>query len=203
MVLNMAVRRYIKKKYRGIPALNRYKILDAIRDTDTVRNKALISFLYLTACRIEEVVKFIIDGEIIGEPITKKQIEIRDNLIIIRDVRALKSRVKNKVRNIPIIKNRLESEFIDIFLLYYNALENKDSYLFNITRQRAYQILERVNLFPHFLRHSRLTHLVTDYDFSESQLRHFTGWDTSGTATHYTHLRLSDLISKMQKESEF
>lgn len=208
------------------PRLERYQLLDKINSLDgnnALRDKALISFLYLTAARIEEVCKYIIEKNpsrvttkkdefgrkikyknpiearvFMGNPIKKNQIELRDNVIMILDVRTLKRRDK-RVRNIPIVVKPQEKPFINMFGAYYNTLKGADAPLFPITRARAYQILSRVGLFPHYLRHARNTHLVVDYGFTTEYLQKYNNWKDSKSAQAYVNLNLSDVIEKMQK----
>lgn len=196
----MSIRIQIKAVNNNqIPSLERYKILEAINRMSSKRNKALLAFLYLTGCRISEVVRYKKKGALIGQPIKKKQIEIRRNELRIYNVRVLKSRIKHKIRVIPILINDLERQFINHFLEYYKGLDNPDTYLFNLSRDWVYRLLAKEGLFPHWLRHARLTHLVVDYDFNEQQLQKFTGWDTTKTAPVYTHLKVDDLFDKMKK----
>jgi len=195
----MEIRKQLKSKNNDeIPALKRFQVFDAIRLCNVDRDKALIAFLYLTGARIEEVVKFKRKGELVGKPLRKKHIEIRDSHIIVHSVRTLKqSKAGN--RTIPITRNSLENGLIQIFLRYHDTLKEEDDYLFNITRQRGHQILQKVGIFPHLLRHSRNTHLVQDYDFTVPQLQQFNGWKRADTPSHYVHLKVQNLLDKMSK----
>lgn len=208
----MAVRKHIKEKHGGTtPALQRYEILRAIKDCDNPRDSALIATLYLTGCRIEELVRYKhYDKNVSGQAIKKEQIEIADTRITIRNVRTLKLTKLTRVngekvkqhrgehRSIPILLNQLDKPFIDIFLQHITPLE-ANAPLFNISRVMAYLILSKVGIYPHLLRHARLTHLSQDYNFKESDLRQFTGWSTSNTAKHYVHLNVTDLFEKMER----
>ena len=46
---------------------------------------------------------------------------------------------------------------------------------------------------PHFLRHCRLTHLVTEFNFNEYELVKYAGWTDSRPAKYYIHLQTSDI----------
>ena len=119
----MAVRKYIKTAEGSIPILQRYEIIDKIDQAETLRDKALISFLYLTGARIEEVVKYQkpnkprLPGEsyykLMGEPIRKKQLEFKEDVILVQNVRSLKRR-GYKPRTIPIFKAEREDKLINI-----------------------------------------------------------------------------------------
>ena len=176
---------------------NRYEILNYCKQLKTPRDKALLAFIYLTGCRIEEVVKYKTKGTIMGRPIKKEQVSIRDSVIEVHNVRVLKRRGR-AYKTIPIIRNDIEKPFINILLDYLKTLSD-DDYLFNMTRERAWQILNEIDIFPHLLRHCRATHLITDYDFSTIQLQRFIGWKKLDSASDYLHLSTKDLIKKMEE----
>lgn len=201
----MAIRKQLIAQYGEVPALQRYEIIDKINQLNNIRDRALIAFLYLTGARIEEVVRHYKKDQETGTmkmkdyPILKKQIELSDKYIFVRDVRSLKRRNKKPYkRDIPIPKHQNDEFFIKTFLDHYYTVADDDP-LFNITRQRASQILGKVNLFNHWLRHTRDTHLVRDYKFSAAELRHFNNWRSSSTADIYTHLNLDDLLNKFER----
>lgn len=224
----MGIRKDIIEQNKELPILKRYELIDKIRQLQTnniTRDQALVCFLYLTGCRIEEVVRFIkeknpnrqvvqktnengmvrsykvnkpiLERTTEGHPIRKKQVEIHQDTIMVYGVRSLK-RKKSLLRNIPIIRNDRESWFIDTFLTHLNRLED-DDYLFDITRIRAYQILKEIGLFCHYLRHIRLSHLAMDYDFNNQEIKQFTGWTSSRPADTYVSLNVTHLTDKMRK----
>lgn len=194
----MAIRKQIKQKDGSIPALDRYQIKTAIAKLPTLKEKALVAFLYLTGCRISEVLKYVRNKEQLGEPIFKKQIEVRPEVIIVYNVRVLKSRDIKTKKSIPIPRNNIEYFFVETFLEYYNELP-EESPLWVHTRKWAYTTLAKVDLFPHLLRHSRVTSLVKDYNFSVPRLMQFIGWKDSNISMQYTHLSVADLLDFMQK----
>ena len=207
----MKLRDQVRKQNNNqIPNLYRYQILEAINKQELPKYRALIAFLYLTGCRVSEVVKYkknpaknkglLADTGnpgIIGEPIRKKHVELRDNHIIVLTVRTLKQRKLKQYRNIPIPKNTLENPFLAEFLAYYETITDPETFLFDFTRIRAWQILQKSDIFCHWLRHARTTHLVQDYDFSVPQLQQFFGWTKADTPTHYVHLNVQNLLDKM------
>ena len=119
----MSIRITIKSKNQGnTPALDRYEILNKINRTKNKRDAALVATLYLTGCRVEELLKYKhYRLDIKGDPVKKGQIEIRGDEIIFRNIRCLKlTRNRNgvkthrgQVRNIPILLN-LRGEFLGL-----------------------------------------------------------------------------------------
>ena len=196
----MAIRKDILEKHKQLPVLQRYELIDRINLLDNIRDQALVAFLYLSACRVSEVCQYYTkenDKRILkGYSIQKKQLEIEDGVLKIFNVRTLKRR-RTMFKTIPIIICK-ERKLYSILKTYLDTLGPED-YLFPITRQRAYQILGKVELFNHYLRHLRLTHLVTDYNFSSMELKQFVNWGNSKSADSYIHLNVDNLINKMQR----
>lgn len=168
------------------------------------RDRALFCFLYLTGARVEEVVR---GKKKLG--VKKKDLELvkidgKDFLVV--SLYTLKNR-KHPIRKVPIPIEK-EGELVKYILDYVKNLNGSD-YLFPFTKQRAWQIVRFIlikfkkrsnNKFMnanHFLRHCRLTHLVTIYDFTDQDLVKFAGWGSSAPAAVYSHLRFKDLARKM------
>lgn len=213
----MGIRDELILEKGSIDALSPEELLyriKGLKSGNETRDRAFISFLYLTAARIQEVVNYILevglrgkDGEVIkereyvGEPIKKEQIFTYGddtNKVEVMNVRILKRGDKLK-RNIPIYINDLERPFYEFLKLYLDTLEDND-YLFNFTARRGRQIMQRIDIFPHLLRHSRLSHLVIYYGFTENFLQQFTGWKDTRQAGIYVHLRTQDLFNKFKME---
>ena len=213
----MGIREELTKKgEQDLPKLEVYEIIDRIKMLQSDRDKALVAFLFLTACRISEVVhlykepKYWKDPEtgywwVIGkrrfssEGIKKKQIDIdySKDLMMINNVRTLKKkRHQSKTKNIPIIISK-EKALVDIFIKHLNTID-LDTTIFPITRQRAYQILIKADLFNHYMRHLRLTNLVVKYGFSAHQLKHFVNWVSIAPSDIYVHLNVEELIKQMR-----
>lgn len=204
----MAVRKQYEMVGRklDLPILRRFEILNKIRLLDNLRDQALISFLYLTAARISEVVPFIkeksktqLERVVVSGGIKRGQIEFVDSTIYITEVRSLKRKTAgHSNRTIPIVINEIEQPFIEILQSYLKTLDENDE-LFPITRQRSSQILEKVGLFNHYLRHLRLSHLSVDYNLSAAELQKYVNWATSFTSDYYVRLNVSDLVNKMKR----
>lgn len=218
----MGIRKDIIEEHKELLLLQSYEILDKVNLLNSLRDKALVSFLYLTGCRIEEVVKYIIErnpkreltnkqtkkkysAPILerikqGNGIKKKQLIFEDDNLTIYNIRCLKRKKDNAIkRTIPILLKEKEKPFVKLIQEYIKELDREQE-LFPITRARAYQILSEIGLFPHYLRHLRLTHLVIDYNFSNEHLRRFTGWTSGKPTDEYVHLSAEDLLEKMRRK---
>lgn len=217
----MAVRKTIKELEGDIRSLDRHEVLsklERLKGEFAERNQALGAFLYLTGCRIEEVLSYrkernlnrvmldkktgqkvstpIIKTIEMGQPLLRRQLVFEDSYIRVDTVRCLKRR-KQVYRTLVIPINKLELPFINMFTKYAGPLE-PEAVLFPIKRARAYQIFSKVGLFPHYFRHMRSTVLSTDYAFSPTDLKHFHGWRSSASGDSYVHLNFQDLLKKMQ-----
>jgi integrase len=53
------------------------------------------------------------------------------------------------------------------------------------------------NVAPHYFRHTRLTHFITEFDFNEMELVKYAGWTDSKPAKWYVSLKTNDLQRKM------
>jgi site-specific recombinase XerD len=178
---------------KEIPSLTKPKYPHKLRD------RALFCLLYLTGARIGELVKRLKKGDF-------EFVSVRSKPFLIVELYTEKNR-RHPIRKIPIPVEK-EKQLIDFVTEYLDKLEG-DSVVFNFTIQRAWQITKNVldnhkkkykNKFMnanHFLRHCRLTHLVTIYDFTDQDLVRFAGWTNSIPATTYAHLRYKDLARKM------
>lgn len=215
----MAVRRLMKEKSKIIPTFNRKYVIDRISLLDNQRDRALIAFLYLTACRVSEVVPQIVrepvlkdvlqpDGAVQKCPVLvpvkkeegmrKGQIEIQDRYWMVTDVRTLKRRKKglHVGRLIPLgIKK--EKDFLD-FVYPYISNMHSDEVLFPITRQRVFQIAQKIGFYPHLLRHIRCSHLVKDYHISAADLKLYIGWSNISSFDTYVHLDIKNLMQAME-----
>lgn len=227
-----------KRRIDSVDMIPRPELLSMIRSINSNtkrRDKALVCFIYLTGCRISEILGTIKvsnkynhsdienkvpykkrtplkNEEYKVEPIKKENIEVNmgDDIIRVYNVMCLKRKFENHRRTIPIIISQ-EKPFVDIFLDYYNTLEEGDI-LFPINRQRAWQIVSRnmvkvidgkeVRLFNHFLIHERCSHLAAQKNFNPLDLQKFRGWRDTSQASVYAHLNTEDIANKMRGKKD-
>lgn len=190
------------------------QLLVTLQAMDNQRDAALCAFIYLTGCRISEIVgkekvipiyKKNEEGkrELIGEkritipPLYKENVNHEEeDVLLVTNVSCLKRRDGVPKRNIPI---RISSDrgFVELFIDYYNGLPN-GSPLFPITRQRAWQIVnKKLGLYTHYLIHERCTYLVTKKGLTDMHLKQLRGWSDTKPAQAYVHLRWQDLADKI------
>ena len=200
------------KEYDYVPTQT--ELLNWINNLKRERDRALVSCLYLTGARINEIL-----NKLKAEHIEIVRIE-GDRFVIFKNIITEKKRnKKSQRRNIPVIldKNK-ENEFWKILNNYMKQLPSNKP-IFNMTSTRAYQIINawlklfkettpkkkkskrKVSFFDgcHYLRHVRNTHLATLYDYSEFDLKKHNNWSSTQPAAVYTHLKVGDLVSKLKK----
>jgi len=160
--------------------------------------KAFFSLLYLSGCRISEIIPY---PKKKLEGLKRGQIEINNiedkQFLVLKNVPILK-RQKGIYKNIPIPLHR-EVPIVSNVLNYINNITD-DRVLFPFTQQRIYRESERQfgkTIFPHLLRHFRVSILTSDYGFSEAETVHFIGWSDSRAASTYTHLNWENIAKKM------
>lgn len=181
-----------------------------------VRDRALISFLYLTGARISEVCGLRHTGgkNYVVPPITKGQVEFFEKfgvpVINIKDMAILKRRpgvfkdsygalrFDYPIRTIAIPIHH-EPEHVNYIKEWYLGLPVDDSIpLFKMTESYAAKVLRKIlNLYPHALRHIRMQDLVRKYGMTDSQLMRYVGWASNQMASRYIHLSSDDLLKNM------
>ena len=173
--------------------LNQQELLNKLNQIDNVRDKALCSFLYLTGARVSEVVfRFKV-----------KEIRVqrdKDRIFYIFNVYTEKRREhKDVYRSLGIPYEKYYKELIDTIIGYISRYRLKENdYLFEINRRTAYNITKKwLNVNPHFLRHTRATHLATLNNFTALELKEWFGWAKVETASIYTHLNWQNVSHKL------
>ena len=189
----------------------RSQLVEMIRGVDgrspkhQVRNRALFSFAYLTGGRISEIVK----------RVKKINLELghddgRD-ILFVKNFYTLKNR-RHPNRTLP-IPVYLEEEIYQFLDDYLETLKPMDT-LFDFSRVSAWKIISgavakfkdrsrnRMLNACHFLRHTRNSHLVTYYKFTDQQLVQWNGWSNSEPVKYYMHLRTSGLLDTFRRSED-
>lgn len=200
----------------AIPPERLFRIIHKINKLDYIKKwdlTALASFLYLTGGRISEVL------DIKRSNIETKR--INENLeIFVVNIKTLKSRIY-PMRIIPIAPIKTDKPFYDIFHKFLSNNEYADDdYIFPFqTRFIINKKFKKVkiknllqldpinkewirqdfNLHPHYLRHCRLSHLASVFDYNEIDLMRFAGWASIKPCVFYVKLSYKDLLKKMIK----
>jgi len=169
-----------------------------------LRNKALISLLYLSARRISEVVGLRRGGETIYKGVRLSDIDLDGELDsgekVINITFQIIKKKKPKVIEFPL--DYEDEPFITHILSWINHQKKAgEDKLFPLTQARSYQILQ--NLDPrivgnHWFRHQRLSHLART--LNPYQLRERVGhWESIEPAVAYVHGRIADYMKAVKE----
>lgn len=179
------------------------EVMEVIQRMPELEDQALCSVLYLTAARINEIVR-----DFKGTQIQERQQE-RDgrvyDFIDFVNVLTLKKRKNRPLdyyrRTIPVIVDKYTEPFFDILNAYIEtsmADKPDEAILFRKT-SRAYQWhIEKYckPYFAHWFRAARNTHLISIYNFNTYRLLKWNNWSNSRHADVYVNLSGQDLIDK-------
>lgn len=106
------------------------------------------------------------------------------------------------IRHIP-INTKKEPESIQVFTLTPNSNDlcfapYSPGILINTyLRTMRKKFNEFWKVAPHYFRHCRLTHCITEFDFNDQELVKYAGWTDSKPAKWYINLKTTDLQKKM------
>jgi hypothetical protein len=180
--------KYLKEE--KIPSIN--EIIELFSQISRPRDRCLLIMTYLTAGRIKEVIKKEGRTSIKKNDFKIIQEDFKDILLI--DLRNEKNRDRKR-KEIPVPLDIKENAILwNMMLEYINSLGNEDE-LFHISYQKAYEIIIKYTGWnPHWIRHLRLTHLVTVYGYKEFQLVRYAGWSDSRPAKNYVEMSWKDLL---------
>jgi integrase len=179
-----------KRKTRDLKVMTSKEILFHINKCESIKIKAFMAFLYLSGCRVNEVIK-----KVKAFQIEQKEINGQKYLLF-QQIPILKRKDKYMTRNIPVHYEK-EEPFIKIIQDYLD-LVFPDDVLWDFSAAYAWkQVNKYTGMFPHFNRHLRLTHLVTEYGFNTQDLTLFTGWTNNAPANIYVHLNWMEIAKKM------
>lgn len=148
--------------------------------------KRIAMALYYTGCRAGEVI------QITNEDINREE----DSFLIVR-IHTEKN-PHAPIRYIPIdlqkenVSNTFDGEN-NLFPPYRIGIKT-NSYL-RVMRKKFNDFW---GVAPHYFRHCRLTHMVTEFDFNDQELVKYAGWCDSKPAKWYMSLKTTDLQRKMR-----
>jgi len=153
--------------------------------------KAMISLLYMTGARINELLT-----------LKKSQFEFTEDqetgmkYLVINNIPTLKRKVK--FPRSQFMRKDIEGNFIDFVKVWMNELTSDDALLFPIKDSRAWQIVFKyTGMFPHYFRHVRNIDLVRLYGFNSFWLQRWNGWSKLQSSESYVNLVGEDLKNKI------
>jgi len=194
---------------------------------ENYRDRALFAILYLTAARIEEVVRYkrIKWGKkkalvkrtrknaklsYVQDYKKKKESEIEWSIKkqdMVEDVVSGRHCIVFRLRNLKNYNNKikiipipLDNEINKKFLLLietYVQIKEEWEELFPFQKRNGERIINLINWNPHYIRKVRLTHLVRYNKFNEEHLKVFAGWTDGRPAKHYIRLGWRDLMKNL------
>lgn len=192
-----------KRKLRNIRTISQDYLkeqLNLIQGKQGLRNKALICFIYLSGCRISEVVPDKRAGTT-GVVFDQIQPDSKDDTYVeFRELLILKLRDENKGLRRTVAINRFKDQFyLDIILNYLNEQKilgrKGNDVIWGFSRQRGLQIIKQYfpEYFCHYFRSLRARFLVTEYDFNSYRLQQYFGWSSVKSTTEYVKLSTKDI----------
>jgi len=159
-----------------------------------MRNKALIALLYLSGRRISELVgrTYVFpDGRVdVWEGVYTSDFSFKrvaeENVLAMR-YRVLKRRSKIEEAEAHLRLADPLTKYVLDWIAYLKEKYGEDIKLFQITRQRAWQIVTELdpNVWLHWFRHQRLTHAASV--MSPYELKQFGRFARLETAMNYVH----------------
>lgn len=170
--------------------LTRQQLKDILGSTASLRDRALLSFVYLTGCRrIESTWAKVKD-------IT---VDMQSRVIVFL-VYTAKKRDSRPPRDLPCDMD-IERGFYEPLLSFLKINRLAESHLFPNVSRASEVIKSLTGHGVHCLRHTRNTHLKTLYNFSDSELMRWNGWTDPRMCLRYTHLGVEDLLIKMRRSN--
>ncbi len=168
---------------------SRSEIVSFASGSANLRDRALFATLYLTNSRVSEIVKRMKKRQILFTELKGKKVLLFTELWTQKNP-------DHPLRTVPVIIEK-EQELVKVISLYISLYKDSEI-LFNISRQQAWYLMKRLcGQRCHYLRHSRITHLVVVFGINPEIIRRMAGWKDYQMLEHYSHLSWKDIASSM------
>jgi len=197
LIKDLKANRQVKKK-TGNDVLSQEDILKMANAAENFRNRFLVTGGYESACR---------KSEFIGLKI--RDVEIKDKYALLHVDGKTGQRPVLIINSFPDLVNHLnhhplrEDNEAPLFL-NHNGLAMLDKKYISLGSYGFNDILTKLSktarikkkVYPHILRHSRLTHLSNE-GYTEIELRKIAGWtNNSSMADTYIHQNITQVMNK-------
>lgn len=203
------------------------KIVEAIEDS---RDRVLIEMLYLTACRVNEIsmraLKYDVEhkkSRALGAHLSYELTKYQEHPVFLLQPAVLKRKLKPTKRNPDPIKTKAialpcNPDYEPWTYDLMDWVKQHKILGFPITRVGIWQIIKKrlscldPGIRTHDLRHYRITHLITEYEFDAFDLTAYAGWTVrhglaasgmgsfSGQLDVYGHLSWRRYFPKLLRE---
>lgn len=188
------------------PKLRRVEIVQLINSIKPLKHKALFSFLYLTACRVQEATKYfkIKDMDNIiqyGKPCysfhlyTEKKRKTTPESELYRDIFVPCASEPELIKNIQDyidflkLKESQEKGFTESAFFEIQPFKINRSYVWFLCKKK-------LGMRTHWLRHLRCTHLVNNYSFNVLELKEWQNWASVEESNTYVKVNRENIIKK-------
>ena len=177
-------------------------VVKKINDKPWIRPACAI--LLATGCRVGELL-YLKRGNIKFMNYNNKEILSED--LILSDVATIQFNMsteknrKNKYRVVPLIKNTLFLDLVEIIVDYCRLIKYDNTMLFPYTRGAVWYAIKRnvgKDFFPHYLRHINVTNDTRSGVSPVIQKSKF-GWTDLRPHSVYSHLNFLDVLNEQKK----
>lgn len=178
------------------------QVVKDINDKPWIRPACAV--LLATGCRVGELL-YLKRGNIKFMDYDSKEI-LSENLILsnvatIQFNMSTEKNRKNKYRIVPLIKNELFLDLVEIIVDYCKNIKYDDTMLFPYTRGAVWYAIKRnvgKDFFPHYLRHINVTNDTRSGVSPVIQKSKF-GWTDLRPHSVYSHLNYLDVLNEQKK----